>query len=513
MKGEQIRFGGSAKTNVPEISTFLCVDCGMAATSSFLLESHLNTEEHWERVKQVKLEDKELRGVVLWCDVCGVKVRQGKMGVHKKGGLHVAMLQKSAVQEDCTTVGGKLSKPEEKEDNPDDKSAKSKLRMSPVPSTTTLPGLKEDRTLSTNTLTEILKTTYSKERKHLLPFSGLFEMAAKPQISNSKKWKKRKRNGKQEKKVSICSTTVYTKEGLQNFLRSCGSKRKSTKGLSSSATSSIALKGFSLLRKLTVSELPQKKKSQIGKVVKITEYKSQQDQASALLRDMDAKEESSINPNDLVPGCNVVNVDLEEIGKDISTIVSKPQIESTGDVLQGEIENETDEIISLEVNNSDLFVQKNLEECKQVVWKYEAVVERPGFNVFVKEEVPNIINDKIKTSIEDDTEDGVIGNTKNHGTQESWPMESTTHLEFNKQSLANAPSAQFVIISLDFPAGTKALLHCDRLWLADQVLSVWKGLTEQVVTVNARRVEGFEEFDYQVIVIKVAVIFLRLMVS
>merc|ERR1719318_1738686 len=110
---------GRKKANVPELSTFLCLDCGMAATSCFLLESHLNTEEHWERVKQVKLENRELRGVVLWCDVCGVKVRQGKMDLHKKEGLHMAMLERSAVPEDWTTVRGKLSKAEE-EDNSED---------------------------------------------------------------------------------------------------------------------------------------------------------------------------------------------------------------------------------------------------------------------------------------------------------------------------------------------------------------------------------------------------------
>ena len=105
-------------------------------------------------------------------------------------------------------------------------------------------------------------------------------------------------------------------------------------------------------------------------------------------------------------------------------------------------------------------------------------------------------------------------------TMESSPKESTNHEEFKKLSPANAPilslpkfltdqtstgtlsqqlNAQFAIISLDLPAGTKALLHFDRLLLSDQAMSVREGLTEQVVRVNARRVEGFEEFDYQVL--------------
>ena len=42
---------------------------------------------------------------------------------------------------------------------------------------------------------------------------------------------------------------------------------------------------------------------------------------------------------------------------------------------------------------------------------------------------------------------------------------------------------------------------------------MWEGLREQVVGVNARRVEGFEEFDYQVIVENVDVVFVSLMIS
>ena len=40
----------------PEKSSFQCLDCGISTTSCFLLETHLNTEEHWERVKQVQLK-------------------------------------------------------------------------------------------------------------------------------------------------------------------------------------------------------------------------------------------------------------------------------------------------------------------------------------------------------------------------------------------------------------------------------------------------------------------------
>ena len=112
--------GIKKKPIVPEISAFMCLDCGVTASSCFLLETHLNTEEHWERVKQVKLEGRELRGVVLWCDVCGVKVKQRKMEMHKREGLHMAMLQRSAVPEDWITVGENLSKPEVEEDNSED---------------------------------------------------------------------------------------------------------------------------------------------------------------------------------------------------------------------------------------------------------------------------------------------------------------------------------------------------------------------------------------------------------
>merc|ERR1719470_557203 len=69
---------------------------------------------------EVHKKERELRGVVLWCDVCGVKVKQGEMEVHKKEGLHMAMLERSAAPEDWSTVGGKLPKPEEEEDTSED---------------------------------------------------------------------------------------------------------------------------------------------------------------------------------------------------------------------------------------------------------------------------------------------------------------------------------------------------------------------------------------------------------
>jgi hypothetical protein len=243
-------------------------------------------------------------------------------------------------------------------------------------------------------------------------------------------------------------------------------------------------------------------------------------------------------------------------GKEV--LASKQPIESAGDVSQGMIENgpammkealvegdvgdkidnnyhtncedenldgsigddAAEKNVFLLLDNSGPLVKKELEESKQVFLKSEAGVERPGAEVFVKEEVTDTIDDQIKTSIVDDTADGVIGDPNNHGSQESSPKESTNHEEFKKLSPANAPilslpkfltdqtstgtlsqqlNAQFAITSLDLPAGTKALLHFDRLLLSDQAMSVQEGLTEQVVRVNARRVEGFEEFDYQVI--------------
>jgi hypothetical protein len=68
---------------------------------------------------------------------------------------------------------------------------------------------------------------------------------------------------------SFCSTTAYNLNVLQHLLLSCGSKRKSSKSSSSSSTTSskpVAMKAFSLFRKLNVSEVPLKKKSLTGKV-------------------------------------------------------------------------------------------------------------------------------------------------------------------------------------------------------------------------------------------------------
>ena len=61
---------------------------------------------------------------------------------------------------------------------------------------------------------------------------------------------------------------------------------------------------------------------------------------------------------------------------------------------------------------------------------------------------------------------------------------------------------KMVIFTLDYPAGTKALLYRDRLWLpGNQDMEESPGLEAMVdkqVTIHARRVEGYEEFDYQV---------------
>ena len=155
----------------------------------------------------------------------------------------------------------------------------SKLRTIPV--TTTLPGMKGETTLTTNTLTEIKKTSSKmSSQTDLLSFSDLFQMVSKPLLISSSKKSKRKHAGKQLRTVfSICSTTAYNVDVLQHLLLSCGSKRKSSKSSSSSSTTSsqppVAMKAFSLFRKLNVSEVSpkKKKKSLTGKVVETSEHK------------------------------------------------------------------------------------------------------------------------------------------------------------------------------------------------------------------------------------------------
>eukprot|EP00092_Neocalanus_flemingeri_P033810 GFUD01036763.1.p1 GENE.GFUD01036763.1~~GFUD01036763.1.p1 ORF type:complete len:791 (+),score=219.99 GFUD01036763.1:51-2423(+) len=118
-KGSRVSTGAIRKTRVveedvaaPEMSAFECIDCGVTATSCFLLESHLNSGEHWDRIKQIKVEGKEMKGLLgdrgdTWCEVCGVRVKLRKMEKHKEEGLHLAMLEKISKQEDWITVGEK----------------------------------------------------------------------------------------------------------------------------------------------------------------------------------------------------------------------------------------------------------------------------------------------------------------------------------------------------------------------------------------------------------------------
>merc|ERR1719427_708552 len=106
---------------VPDRSAFECLDCGVTTTSCLLLESHLNTEEHWNRVKQMKVVGEEIRGVLgdrrdTWCEVCGVRVNMKKMEKHKKEELHMHMLEKLS-EEDWNIAGD--GRTEELEDTKD----------------------------------------------------------------------------------------------------------------------------------------------------------------------------------------------------------------------------------------------------------------------------------------------------------------------------------------------------------------------------------------------------------
>ena len=68
-------------------------------------------------------------------------------------------------------------------------------------------------------------------------------------------------------------------------------------------------------------------------------------------------------------------------------------------------------------------------------------------------------------------------------------------------SLVTQLDEKTAILSLNYPAGTKALLYWDSLWLSSQDvtgISGWEELVGTEIKVNARRVEGYEEFDYQV---------------
>jgi len=215
----------------------------------------------------------------------------------------------------------------------------------------------------------------------------------------------------------------------------------------------------------------------------------------------------------------MIEADIEgDVGGEIDK--NRANFEDQENVYENLEKDVVEKKVVLELNSSGPLVKKELKECNQASLKSEVGEERTGADGFVKEEVLDTIDDKIKTSVDGNMVDGDVGDSNNLGSQESSPKKCTPNEEIKNQSpptyapLLSLPqsltyksttgtlnqqlSAQFAIISLDFPAGTKALLHCDRLWLADQAMSLWDGLTEQVLKINARRVEGFEEFDYQV---------------
>merc|ERR1719318_574659 len=190
-------------------------------------------------------------------------------------------------------------------------------------------------------------------------------------------------------------------------------------------------------------------------------------------------------------------------------------------------ENVVEKIVHLELDALDPVVKKETyenpeaEDVKEVSLKTESsgAGDFSGSEVFPKEEVLDIIDDLCKTSVEGNLMNGVIGDPNNPGPPDCPSKKSSLDEDFKMQPEVASPllslpkfltdqtssgnleqqlSSQFVILSLDFPVGTKALLHCDRLLLADQDMSVWDRVAGQVLRVSARRVEGFEEFDYQV---------------
>jgi len=145
------------------------------------------------------------------------------------------------------------------------------------------------------------------------------------------------------------------------------------------------------------------------------------------------------------------------------------------------------------------------EDVKKVCMKSESI--------FLKEEVLYTINDQIKSSLGGNLVDGVFGDVTNPGSLECLTKKSSFDEELKMQPEIATPllslpefltdqtnsgtleqqlGSQFFILTLDYPAGTKALLHCDKL-LGDQGM-----VSGQVLKVSARRVQGFEEFDYQV---------------
>merc|ERR1712192_31885 len=148
----------------------------------------------------------------------------------------------------------------------------------------------------------------------------------------------------------------------------------------------------------------------------------------------------------------------------------------------------------------------DVEDVKKVLMK---CIET---DVFLKEEIlDTIVGESI--TVDDNLMDGLNGDVNNSGSLEGLARKSSIDEELKIQPAITSPllslpeflteqttsgileqqlSTKFAILTLDSPAGTKALLHCGRL-LVD------KGMVPgQVLRVSARRVEGFEEFDYQV---------------
>ena len=93
----------------------------------------------------------------------------------------------------------------------------------------------------------------------------------------------------------------------------------------------------------------------------------------------------------------------------------------------------------------------------------------------VEEKVELVLENKIENVNLEGNKNGTVGDEDafNAVLESSYPdlLSDQVTLETLSQEL----SQEFAIVTLSCPAGTKALLHCDRLWVIDHPMRIKEG--------------------------------------
>merc|ERR1712142_336990 len=189
---------------------------------------------------------------------------------------------------------------------------------------------------------------------------------------------------------------------------------------------------------------------------------------------------SDSNDNNRAANQKTSNLGSEEQLNNNREKIGKADVENKGTV-HSEVSVDETVNMKMEPNESDGNVSKELHVTSET--NNQDNIEMTGE---IKESTSSILN---KEDVLPDT-----SGTPVMALPECLSAQSTSG------TLETQLDDKMAILTLDKPAGRKALLHRSKLWLSNREMKEirgWEDVSEKKIKIDARRVEGFEEFDYQ----------------